>query len=525
MSTLSLALRRFSIRTRMNGAIVIVLGLFVLVALTAAIGGRTLSTLNHEFMAHSIKEMQDIGEVRSALGDVRRHEKDMVIDYENPDRVQAHRALWTKAIERAKASLAAMGEGEADADNEHAQAAVKSLDAYTAASGRVLEQISAGAYDNARIADKMLARAKEHVAEVERRVAQLQQIIDADVGETRERFEQAMAVTFWAFGGVMLLVVLVVVPTTLLNSVSITGPIRRARDVANAIAQGDLTHRVEDGGADEAGELLRTLEAMRQALSTLVGAVRQASDSIGISSGEVAAGNNDLSQRTEQTASNLQQTASAIEQLTGTVRQSADSASQANQLAQSAAGVAQRGGEVVGQVVSTMDEINASSNKIADIISVIDGIAFQTNILALNAAVEAARAGEQGRGFAVVAGEVRSLAGRSAEAAKEIKALIGTSVERVERGTALVDKAGATMTEVVNAIRRVTDIMGEISAASSEQSQGVSQVGEAITQMDQTTQQNAALVEESAAAADSLKTQAERLSEAVAVFKLDRAHA
>jgi methyl-accepting chemotaxis protein len=521
MSTLSLALRRFSIRTRMNGAIVIVLGLFALVAVTAAFGGRTLSALNQEFMTNGIQELRDIGEVRSALGDVRRHEKDMVIDYESPDRVQAHRVLWTQAIERAKASLTAMGGGEADAGNEHAQAAIKSLAAYGTASTRVLEQIQSGAYDNARIADKMLARAKEHVTEVEKRVAQLQQLIDAKVGETRARFEQTMTLTFWSFGGVMLLVAVVVVPTTLLNSISITGPIRRARDVANAIAQGDLTHRVNDGGADEAGELLRTLETMRQSLATLVGAVRQASDSIGVSSGEVAAGNNDLSQRTEQTASNLQQTASAIEQLTGTVRQSADSASQANQLAQSAAGVAQRGGEVVGQVVSTMDEINASSRRIGDIIGTIDGIAFQTNILALNAAVEAARAGEQGRGFAVVAGEVRSLAQRSAEAAREIKALIGASVERVEAGARLVQDAGGTMTEIVAGVQRVTDIIGEISAAASDQSQGIGQVNGAVSQLDQMTQQNAALVEQSAAAAHSLREQASRLAQAVASFRLE----
>ena len=239
-----------------------------------------------------------------------------------------------------------------------------------------------------------------------------------------------------------------------------------------------------------------------------------------MSSSEVATGNADLSQRTEHTASNLQQTASSIEQLSGTVRQSADAASTANQLAASAATVARRGGEVVSQVVSTMDEINTSSKKIADIIGVIDGIAFQTNILALNAAVEAARAGEQGRGFAVVASEVRGLAKRSGDAAREIKSLIGASVEKVESGSRLVADAGSTMNEIVASVQRVSDMIGDITAASNEQSQGIGQVNTAVTQLDRMTQQNAALVEQSAAAAESLKQQATRLNEVVGAFRL-----
>jgi methyl-accepting chemotaxis protein len=260
---------------------------------------------------------------------------------------------------------------------------------------------------------------------------------------------------------------------------------------------------------------------MQASLMSVVSNVRANSESVATASAQIAQGNQDLSQRTEEQASALQETAASMEQLSSTVKQNADNARQANQLAQGATGVAVKGGEVVSQVVTTMKGINDSSKKIADIISVIDGIAFQTNILALNAAVEAARAGEQGRGFAVVASEVRNLAGRSAEAAKEIKQLITASVERVEHGTALVDQAGETMTEVVGAIQRVTDIMGEISAASIEQSAGVSQVGEAVSQMDQVTQQNAALVEESAAAAESLKSQARALVQAVAFFNLD----
>ena len=301
---------------------------------------------------------------------------------------------------------------------------------------------------------------------------------------------------------------------------SVILPVQDAVALAQSIADGDLTHTVKVHGKDELGHLLGNLDMMQSRLAVVVANVRQGSEAVATSSSEIAQGNHDLSARTESQASALEQTAASMEELSATVKQNADNARQANQLAMNASTVAVRGGDVVSQVVDTMKGINEASRKISDIISVIDGIAFQTNILALNAAVEAARAGEQGRGFAVVASEVRSLAGRSADAAKEIKTLINTSVERVEHGTVLVDQAGSTMTEVVDAIRRVTDIMGEISAASSEQSLGVSQVGEAVTQMDQVTQQNAALVEQMAAAASGLKAQAQDLVQVVAVFKL-----
>ena len=291
-----------------------------------------------------------------------------------------------------------------------------------------------------------------------------------------------------------------------------------AAALAQRVAAGDLDTPISLRPGDSSS-LMAQLKTMQGSLSDVVGRVRQNADSVATASAQIAQGNNDLSSRTEQQASALQQTAASMEELSATVKQNADNARQANQLALGASTVAVQGGEVVGRVVDTMKGINDSSKRIADIISVIDGIAFQTNILALNAAVEAARAGEQGRGFAVVAAEVRNLAQRSAEAAKEIKGLITASVERVEQGTALVDQAGTTMSEVVNSIKRVTDIMGEISAASTEQSAGVAQVGEAVSQMDQATQQNAALVEQSAAAAESLKQQAQMLVQAVAVFR------
>jgi len=301
---------------------------------------------------------------------------------------------------------------------------------------------------------------------------------------------------------------------------SIAMPVQEALQVARAVAQGDLTVTAPVRGSNEIGQLMQALKAMQENLAMVVGNVRRNSESVATASAQIAQGNNDLSSRTEQQASALEETAASMEQLSSTVGQNADNARQANQLAMRATTVAVTGGEVVGRVVGTMKEINDSSKKIADIINVIDGIAFQTNILALNAAVEAARAGEQGRGFAVVATEVRNLAGRSAHAAKEIKRMITASVERVEQGTALVDRAGVTMIEIVTSIKRVTDLMGEISSASAEQSAGVAQVSEAVGQMDHATQQNAALVEQSAAAAESLKVQARQLVQAVAVFKL-----
>ena len=304
---------------------------------------------------------------------------------------------------------------------------------------------------------------------------------------------------------------------------SITGPLKSAVDIAATVANGDLTTRFDGPTSrSEVGDLMTALKGMNDSLRNVVNEVQVGTKTIASASNEIAAGNMDLSQRTEEQASSLEETASSMEELTSTVRQNAENARQANQLAHAASDVAERGGSIVGQVVSTMGTINDSSRKIFDIISVIDGIAFQTNILALNAAVEAARAGEQGRGFAVVASEVRNLAQRSAAAAKEIKELIGNSVEQVDIGSKLVQQAGSTMNEVVDSVRRVTDIMGEITSASSEQSLGIDQVNTAITQMDQVTQQNAALVEEAAAAAASMQEQAERLADVASSFKLDQ---
>jgi methyl-accepting chemotaxis protein len=367
------------------------------------------------------------------------------------------------------------------------------------------------------VSGQMLPQSEKYLAAVTAVAAHL----TSKAEQSTAQLSQAVtsAITWLAVLGVAAAVVSAVAARLITRSV--TQPLEQTASAAARMAEGDMSQAVVVEGRDEVADLQKALSAMQQNLARLVGEVRASTESIATASAEIATGNQDLSLRTEQTASNLQKAASSLEQLTGTVSQTADSARTANQLAASASTAAQRGGEVVSQVVSTMNDIQDSSRRIADIIGTIDGIAFQTNILALNAAVEAARAGEQGRGFAVVASEVRSLAQRSAEAAREIKTLIGASVEKVDSGTRLVGEAGGAMEEIVSGVRRVTDVIGEISAATTEQSGGLRQVNEAVAQLDQMTQQNAALVEESAAAAQSMAEQSRRLTGTVSRFKVD----
>ncbi|QYY24927.1 methyl-accepting chemotaxis protein [Diaphorobacter sp. MNS-0] len=363
---------------------------------------------------------------------------------------------------------------------------------------------------------KLLPAVERYVGEQDAFVQLQERQRDAAKQEAQALHQRAM----WMGAGIAAVVVVLGLVLANLLVRSITHPLERAVGLANAIAGGDLTQDVHDDRRDELGHLLRSLSAMGARLRGVVGEVRSGVESVSAASSQIATGNHDLSARTEQTAANLEETAASMEELTATVTQSADTARQANQLAANAAQAAERGGEVVGQVVTSMQQITESSRKIADIIGVIDGIAFQTNILALNAAVEAARAGEQGRGFAVVAGEVRSLAQRSAEAAKEIKQLITTSVDNVQSGSAQVEQAGQSMQDIVHSVRRVSDLIGEITASSTEQRDGIGQVNQAVANLDQMTQQNAALVEESSAAAAALHEQAQRLAQVVAVFNV-----
>ncbi|MDH0492700.1 methyl-accepting chemotaxis protein [Comamonas aquatica] len=433
--------------------------------------------------------------------------------------VQEMKALSTQGIARIS-ELQKEVEAQADSEQEKAQLAV--------VAGNRAKALEAVAKINRAREEGDVLQAMELAVQALRPAAavyvksqdDLVQLQEQMRNQVREQALQERQRTYWVVGAASLVLVLVGVALAGMIVRSITRPLGRAVHLADTIAAGDLTVDVHDERKDELGHLLRSLSAMTQKLRTVVGEVRNGVDSVSSAASQIATGNQDLSARTEQTAANLEETAASIEELTATVTQSADTARQANQLASTAVQAAERGGEVVQQVVHSMEQINASSRKISDIIGVIDGIAFQTNILALNAAVEAARAGEQGRGFAVVAGEVRSLAGRSAEAAKEIKQLITASVGNVDAGSAQVAQAGESMQEIVASVRRVTDLIGEITASATEQRDGIGQVNQAVSNLDQMTQQNAALVEESSAAAMSMNEQAQRLADVVAVFNV-----
>jgi methyl-accepting chemotaxis protein len=507
---------KFKVGTRLGLAFCLVLVITVFLAIIGMARLGALKSASHDLvevqvqrstLAHQWEAGININWVR-AVASIRASDATYI------EALQKDMDATSKEVSEIQKKLASMVQDDA---GKAAMADIaKSRQAYLSARSELLKKKKAGEDVTAQVDSALRPIAETYL----KSLAVFSQLTEGVLTSRQEETISVGATGQWILGVGAAVAVVLGLALAILSTRSITVPIRRAVASAQAMASGDLASDIRVVGNDETAQVLQALSDMRGNLARIVGSVRQGSQAVATASAEIAQGNNDLSARTEQQASALEQTAASMQELGSTVKQNAESARQANQLASSASTVAIQGGEVVGQVVDTMRGINESSRRISDIIGVIDGIAFQTNILALNAAVEAARAGEQGRGFAVVASEVRALAGRSAEAAREIKNLINASVERVEQGTVLVDKAGETMTEVVSSIRRVTDIMGEISAASNEQNQGVAQVGEAVGQMDKTTQQNAALVEQMAAAAGSLKAQAQELVQTVAVFKL-----
>ena len=515
------ALGRLSIRARLYFGTIFSLVLLVIIGAMGFIAlDRTRGTLEVLF-SQRVQTLTDMSDLRTALGDLRRAEKDIIINFNNTVEVAALRESWGKTLAALRKSLADVRQVQAG-DAAFVAAIDKSLDEikqYEAGIVPIFDQIERAQIDGAgggAYADRL----KTHMEATDQLFSRLATSAREQMQEARQGVDTLAATMSGLIGVALVLALAVLIPLTYLSVRSITRSLAQARDLAERIAGGDLSRDTQALNHDEVGQLVTAMGRMQQSLRGLVRQVQDAAGNISTASSEIATGNHDLSQRTEQTAANLEEAASSMEMLTSTVQQSAQASRQASDFASSAAEVAARGGAVVSQVVSTMDQITTSSRKIADITGVIDSIAFQTNILALNAAVEAARAGEQGRGFAVVASEVRSLAQRSAEAAKEIKELIGSSVERVEDGSRLVSQAGQTMTEIVGSVRRVSGIIHEITASAAEQSDNIGHISQSVTQLDQKTQQNAALVEQSTAASESLREQALQLTRAVSQFKL-----
>lgn len=515
-------IRRFTIRLRMLGAIMTVLLLLGSLGAAGIYGMSRIAAVGDAFVSQSFASVNQMVNLRGQMGAIRQLEKDAIIQYESPDTVIKLLLQWRAAI--AQAQEIAQQMKQTSSQNVHqvevVQGIIESLSQYEKKFSPVAKQLESSGYDTATIANKMSQKAIDEFAKANGLMQELstllQKQVDAAVAEQTAVAKQ----TRLLFLGILVLAILIVVPTTWLNMQSICKPLAHACRAAEAIAGGDLAQPIRVQGKDEVADLQNALLRMQGGLNDLVHKVRDASDNIATSSQEIASGNMDLSNRTEQTASSAQTAVSSLSQLTVTVQQTASAAQLANQLASSASDAASKGGVVVDQAVVSMREIAASSRKITDIIGLIDSIAFQTNILALNAAVEAARAGEQGRGFAVVASEVRHLAQRSAAAANDIKSLIHHSTQAIDGGVKHVEEAGVAMQQMVGSVQRVSDIIADIKAASSEQAAGIEQIGHSVVNMDKMTQQNAALVEESAAAAQSMNEQANRLDALVHQFRL-----
>jgi methyl-accepting chemotaxis protein len=518
-------MRMFTIRFRMLGAIAVVLALLGMLGGVGMWGMLHIQGLSQDFIDKAFADAGHLSSLEFELGKVRLDEKEMIIQYEKAFAVKTTSERWKQGLSKASGQLDALAHsGNIDIANA-ATVIKKRIAAYQEALDPVIYQLSEGLVASATIASAKADAAAAEYEAVEKQIAVLTDAVQQEAGAAQREQEAASLKIKWLFGMAVVITVLVVAPLTWLNMQAICRPLVEARAIAQAISDGDLSMSVNKEGKDEVAELMLSLDAMRRSLAETVGDLRDASENIATASQEIASGNQDLSSRTERAASNVQSMVSLISDMLETVQQTASSAQTANQLASAASTQAQRGGTVVAHVVTSMHEISGSSRKIGDIIGLIDSIAFQTNILALNAAVEAARAGEQGRGFAVVASEVRSLAQRSAQAANDVKSLIQASVSAVDGGVRLAEEAGAAMQEMVSGAQRVGGIIGEISTASAEQSNGIGGVNATVHEIDQMTQQNAALVEQSAAAAESLREQAERLAGVVRQFKLrDNAH-
>ncbi|AJK46692.1 methyl-accepting chemotaxis protein [Burkholderia plantarii] len=513
-------LNNLKIGVRLACAFAVTLVLLCMVGALALIQASRIHDKTTDLAANWLPSVQTLGDVRAYANTVRRSSTSRLVALDEKDRDSywaRHETAAAKldaTMKKYERFISSQEENELFLQTKTAWAAYSEVDAR-------LNQLSQSVdhFDDAR---------RLAAGESSRLFSTFADLVERDIALNAASAARASAEADESYrSAIWLTTVLIVIALGMSLVVayfitrSITMPIRTSVTIAETVARGDLTSRIEVAGRDETSQLLRALKSMNERLAEVVGRVRSGSDSIATGAAQIAAGNSDLSQRTEEQAASLEETAASMEQLTATVKQNTESAQQGNSLAANASEVARRGGDVVGRVVTTMREISASSAKVGEIISVIEGIAFQTNILALNAAVEAARAGDQGRGFAVVAGEVRTLAQRSATAAKEIKTLIESSVERVQVGSGLVDEAGRTMEEVVQSVQRVADLMGEITAASVEQRTGIEQVNIAVTQMDEVTQQNAALVEEASAAAQSMASQSNALRETVSIFRLD----
>jgi methyl-accepting chemotaxis protein len=513
-------MRGLTIRFRMLSAIAVVLALLGLLGGAGIFGMFRIHDISEKVITRSLTWVEHLTSIRYSLALIRRHEKDMIIQYERPEAVKRIRASWQEDLERTGMSLTEL-QASVSTDREDVFIKILAhLRSYEALYSQVAAQLEASGYDSATTANRMSARAVAEFDAADRLLAEMHEALRQQAAEALEIKNLVLKQTLIVFAGLVVLTVVIVVPLTLINMQAICRPLEEAQGLSHAIANGDLSQSILVVGCDEVADLQCSLERMRDRLGSIVSQVLDSSEYVATASREIAIGNQDLSLRTEQTAGNVQQTGSSIALLTRHVEQTFRSAQLADQLAAEASAAAVNGGEVVEQVAQSMRSISEASYRINGIIELIDSIAFQTNILALNAAVEAARAGEFGRGFAVVASEVRSLSQRAAAAAGEIKGLIGNSVVVVEAGVKLTQEAGNAMADIVSGVKRVNDIIGEIAAAAGSQTNGIAEVSRAAREIDRMTQQNAALVEQSTAATESLREQADRLAQMVRQFRL-----